>query len=265
MKAFIANLISTVGSPIQRLLSLPATARAPVIQTAKKGPESRRKPRAQRRRRVRVSRVLGPRLALRVIADSVGQMSGTARQPHDPRDLEVAWMQLGDPVAGFVQAQIALGETVRQFLANEDENAQYERLATEARQSPMTYIKAIWREAPIRASLQATSFLAHQVRRLFQGRIPEPVRTEGAPGQREWHVVDSMDRPVICRLLTHDGRLEILDGGGGYLHRDTLRLSCWRLAEGWLLAPGFRNRVRKNGGDGLPNPEPRPNPVQPRI
>jgi hypothetical protein len=221
--------------------------------------------RAPRTPRVRLSRVTGPRLALRVIADSVGQVSGFPRQPHDARDLGVAWLQLGDLVAGFVQAQIALGETVPQFLASKDEDAQFERLAIMAKQSPMTFVRAIWREAAIRASLQATTVLAHRVQRLFRGTIPKAERTKGPAGEQEWYVVDSMDRPVICRLLEHDdGRLEILDGGGDFLHNKTLALSCWRLAEGWLPAPGFRNR-RNDGGDGLPNPEPRPNPAQPKI
>jgi len=69
-----------------------------------------------------------------------------------------------------------------------------------------------------------------------------------------------MDRPLICRLLEHeDGRLEILDRGGGFLHRDTLKLSSWRLLEGWLLPVGFRHRAAGDG-DGLPHPEPQPNP-----
>jgi hypothetical protein len=243
------------------LRSSPAQAspKSTKSQNKSKAPEP-----APRSRKMRLSTVRGPRLALRVIADSVGQIAGFPRQPLDSRDLEVAWLQLGDPVIGFVQAQIALGETVQQFLASKDEDAQFSQLTIKALQSPMTYIKAIWREAPIRASLQATSFLADQVQRQFQGRIPNPARTNGAAGEREWHVVDSMDRPVICRLLEHhDGRLEILDGRGGYyLHRDTLRLSCWRLTEGWLLPPGFRNPGRNDGGgDGLPNPEPRPNPT----
>lgn len=214
-----------------------------------------------------LSRVTGPRRALRVIADSVGQISGLPRAPHDPRDLEVAWMQLGDPVADFVKAQIALGESIRMFLETDDENAELDDLALKAQRSPMTYIRAIWRKAPIRASLQATTFLAHRVQRLFRGSIPTPVRTQGPAGECEWHVVDSMDRPVICRLIEHEGgRLEILDGRGGFLHEDTLRLSCWRLAEGWITAGGFRPGGRPDGdGDGPPNPELRPHPVNPRI
>jgi hypothetical protein len=243
------------------------------VPTSSKPTKSRPKsrvgsPKTTQKRRVRLSPVTGPRLALRVIADSVGQIAGFPRQPRDPHDLEVAWLQLGDPVAGLVQSLIALSLTIPQFLASKDENAQFARLVVTARRSPMTYIKAILKEAPVRASLQATSFLADQVQRLFQGRIPKPTRTNGAAGEREWHVVDSMDRPVICRLLKHDdGRLEILDGRAShYLHPDTLRLSCWRLCEGWLLAPGFRNRGRNDGGgDGLPIPELRPDPTQPKI
>lgn len=265
MPAFFAALWTTIRRVCG--LSAPSACPKPTKSDPRKKSGGPPEP-APRSRRVRLSPVTGPLLALRVIADSVGHRSGLPRQPHDARDLEVAWLQLGDTVAGFVQAQIALGETVLQFLASEDENDQFERLAIKARQSPMTYLKAIWREAPIRASRQATSLLANQVQRQFQGRIPSPIRTNGAAGEREWHVIDSMDRPLICRLLAHDdGRLEILDGRGGYyLHRDTLSLSCWRLAEGWLLVPGFRNRGRNDGGgDGLPNPELRPDPTQPKI
>lgn len=217
-------------------------------------------------RPLRLSPVTGPRLALRLIAEMEGQVSGIRREP-DPRDLEVAWLQLGDPVTGFVQAQIALGETIQQLLESKDEGAQFERLAMTARRSPMTYIRAIWREAPIRASLQATTTLAHRVQRLFRGSVPMPTRTNGPAGEREWHVLDSMDRPVICRVLEHDdGRLEIQDAGGGFLHSKTLALSRWKLAEGWLPAPGFRNRGRNDGdGEGVPNPAPRPNPAQPNI
>jgi hypothetical protein len=243
------------------------------VPTSSKPTKSRPKnragsPKTTQQSRVRLSPVAGPSLALRVIADSVGQIAGFPCQPREHHDLEVAWLQLGDPVAGLVQSLIALGETIPQFLASKDENAQFARLVTTARRSPTTYIKAIWREAPVRAALQATSFLADQVQRLFQGRLPQPTRTNGVAGEREWHVVDSMDRPVVCRLLRHDdGRLEILDGRAShYLHPDTLRLSCWRLSEGWLLAPGFRNRGRNDGGgDGLPNPELRPDPTQPKI
>ena len=175
-------------------------------------------------------------------------------------------MQLGEPVADFVKAQIALGESVRMFLETDDENAELDDLALKAQRSPITYIRAIWREAPIRASLQATTFLAHRVQRLFRGSIPTPVRTPGPAGECEWHVVDSMDRPVICRLIKHERRLEILDGRGGFLHEDTLRLSCWRLSEGWITAGGFHPGGRNDGeGDGPPNPELRPHPVNPQI
>lgn len=247
-------------------LSAPAPASAIPSKSHTKNKAVPPKP-APRSRRLRLSRVTGPRQALRVIADAVGQISGTPRQPHDPRDLEVAWMQLGDPVADFVKAEIALGGTVPRFLETDDENAKLDELAVKAQQSPMTYIKAIWREVPIRASLQATTFLAHRVQRLFRGSIPKPERTNGPAGDREWHVVDSMDRPLICRLIEHDdGRLEILDGRGGFLHRDTLRLSCWRLAEGWLPIGGFRIGGRNDGdGDGSPNPELRPNPIKPKT
>jgi hypothetical protein len=217
-------------------------------------------------RRLRLSRVTGPRRALTVIADAAGQVSGTPRQPRDPGDLEVAWLQLGDPVADFVKAQIALGETIPRFLETDDENAKLDELAVRARRSPTTYIRAIWREAPIGASLQATTFLADRVQRLFRGAIPAPVRTPGPAGESEWHVVDSTGRPVICRLIKHEGRLEVLDGRGGFLHEDTLRLSCWRLAEGWITAGGFRPGGRPDdNGDGPPNPELRPHPVNPRI
>lgn len=175
-------------------------------------------------------------------------------------------MQLGDPVADFVKAQVALGETLPRFLVTHDENAKLNELVIRARRSPMTYVRAIWREAPIGASLQATAFLAHRVQRLFRGSIPAPVRTPGPAGDYEWHVVDSMGRPVICRLIKHEGRLEILDARGGWLHEDTLRLSCWRLSEGWITAGGFHPHGRNDGeGDGPPNPELRPNPIIPRI
>ena len=142
------------------------------------------------------------------------------------------------------------------------EEAQFQRLVIRARRSPKTFIKGIRREFPIRVSLPATSLLANHVQRLFRGSVPKAVRTNGPAGDCEWHVVDSMDRPLIRRVLQHeDGRLEILDGGGGFLHRDTLKLSSWRLLEGWLLPVGFRNRVG-NGGEenGLPNPELQLNP-----
>lgn len=261
MQAFLI----TIWAAILRLCGS-----SPPASTSPARSQNRPKPRpepAPRSRRVRLSRVTGPRRALRTIADSVGQMAGFPRQPHDARDLEVAWSQLGDPVAGFVQAQIALGETIPQFLANKDEDAQYERLAIRAMRSPSVYIKAIWREAPVRASLQATSVLADRVQRLFRGHIPQPLRTGGPAGEAEWHVLDSMGRPVICRLFQHaDGRLEILDAGGGFLHPDTLKLSCWHCQEGWLLPVGFQIRGRNDGdGNGSPRPEPQPNSVVPKI
>ncbi len=215
--------------------------------------------------RVRLSRVTGPRLALRVIADSVGQIAGFPRHPHDTRDIQVAWLQLGDLVGGFVQALIALGEMVPQFLVTRNEEVQFELLEIRAKRSPATFIQAIWREASIRAPLAVTSLLANRVKRQFQGHIPKAVRTNGAAGKRELHVMDSMDRPLICRVLTHpEGRLEILDAGGGFLHRNTLILSCWRLSEGWITVGGFRPSSRSvRDEDGPSNPELRPHPINP--
>ena len=214
----------------------------------------------------RPSRVTGPRLALRLIADMEGQVSGIRRQP-DPHDLQVAWLQLGDPVAGFVQACIALGEGIPMFVMTMDEETQFARLAIQAKRSPKKFIDAMRREASIRMSREATSLLADLAERLFRGSIPAPQRTNGAAGESERHVVDSTGRPLICRLVEHsDGRLEILDAPGGFLHRDTLALSGWRVEGGWLLPAGFRNRGRNDGdGEGLPHPAPRPNPAQPKI
>ncbi|MBR0832022.1 hypothetical protein JQ612_02365 [Bradyrhizobium manausense] len=241
----------------------PAFARSRTNANQNEAPPPNPAPRSPR---LRLSRVTGPRVALTVIADAAGQVSGTPRLPRDPDDLEVAWLQLGDPVADFVKARIALGEAVPRLLESDDENAKLDELATQARRSPKTYIRAIWRGAPIGASLQATTALAHRVQRLFRGAVPTPVRTPGPAGECEWHVVDSMGRPVICRLIKHEGRLEILDGRGGLLHEDTLRLSWWRLSKGWITAGGFHPGGRPDGdGDGPPNPELRPNPVNPRI
>lgn len=252
----LASLVQ-LWAMIMRLcgLSAPTRARQMSKNTPPKKAAGKPAP-APPARRVRLSPVDGPRKALKVIADTVGQVSGIPRQPLDPFDLQVAWLTLGDPVAGFVQATIALDLTVPMFPLGFCEEAQFRRLVIRARRSQKTFIRAIRREFPIRVSLQATSLLAHHVQRLFRGSVPKPVRTNGPVGDCEWHVVDSMDRPLICRLLEHeDGRLEILDGGGGFLHRDTLKLSSWRLLEGWLLPVGFRNRVG-NGGEenGLPHP-----------
>lgn len=241
-----------------------APATAPTARNRVRG----RAPPHQPRRRVRLSPVTGPRRALRLIADTVGQVSGIPRQPDAPHDLEVAWLMLGDPVTGFVQSRLALGEMVPRLLDNKNEDAQFEQLVIRAKRSPRTFIKAIRREVPIRSSAEATRVLAHRVQRLFRKAVPTPERTSGPAGEREWHVVDSMERPLICQILEHeDGRLEILDGLlAGFLHPDTLKLSCWRLAEGWLLGPGFRHRDRNDGdGIGLPHPEPRPHPVPPRT
>ncbi len=261
MQAFVITLWAAILRLCGWAAPAPAAARPQGHNHNQAAPPAPRPP------RLRLSRVTGPRLALTVITDAAGQVSGTPRQPRDPGDLEVAWMQLGDPVADFVKAQIALGDTIPRFLETDDENAKLDQLAIRARRSPTTYIRAIWREAPIGASLQATTFLAHRVERLFRGAIPAPVRTPGPAGECEWHVVDSMDRPVICRLIEQEGgRLEILDARGGFLHRDTLRLSCWRLSEGWITAGGFRPNGRPDDeGDGPPNPELRPHPVNPRI
>lgn len=265
MQAFLITLWAAILRLCGSSAPAPAFAHPPANVLQNEAPPPNPTPPS---RRLRLSRVTGPRQALTVIADAAGQVSGTPRQPRDPADLEVAWMQLGDPVADFVKARIALGEAVPRFLERDDENAKLDELATTARRSPTTYVRAIWREAPIGASLQATTFLAHRLERLFRGSIPAPVRTPGPAGEREMHVLDSMGRPVICRLIEHaGGRLEILDGrGGGFLHRDTLRLSCWRLAEGWITAGGFRRGGRPDGeGDGLPNPELRPHPINPGI
>ena len=264
MQAFLITLWAAIVRLCGSSAPAPAFARPPINVPQDGAPPPNPAPPG---RRLRLSRVTGPRRALTVIADTAGQISGTPRQPRDPGDLEVAWLQLGDPVADFVKAQIALGETIPRFLETDDENAKLDELVVRARRSPKTYIRAIWREAPIGASLQATTYLAHRVQRLYRGSIPTPVRTPGPAGEREWHVVDSLDRPVICRLIKHEGgRLEILDARGGWLHEDTLRLSCWRLVEGWITAGGF-HPVGHNDGeeDGPPNPELRPNPVIPRI
>jgi len=255
-----ANLIY-LWAMIMRLcgLSAPTRVRQMSKNPSPKKAAGKRAP-APKARRVRLSPIDGPRKALRLIADTVGQVSGIPRQPLDPFDLQVAWLTLGDPIAGFVQATIALGLTVPMFPLGFCEEAQFQRLVIRARRSAKTFINGIRREFPIRVSLQATSLLAQHVQRLFRGSVPKPVRTNGPAGDCEWHVVDSMDRPLICRLLEHeDGRLEILDRGGGFLHRDTLKLSSWRLLEGWLLPVGFRHRAAGDG-DGLPHPEPQPNP-----
>lgn len=265
MPTFLITLWAAILSLFGRAVAAPATAPAPRIRTRNR---VRRRAPPHQARRVRLSRVTGPRRALRLIADTVGQVSGVPRQPHDSHDLEVAWLMLGDPVAGFVQSLVALGATIPRLLDSQDEDAQFEQLVIRAKRSPRTFIKAIRREFPIRSSAEATRVLAHRVQRLFRGAVPKPERTPGPAGEREWHVVDSMDRPVICQILEHeDGHLEILDGLlAGFLHRDTLALSCWRLVEGWLLAPGYRNRRRNDGdGAGLPLPEPRPNAIQPRM
>lgn len=257
----------TFWTAILRLYGLPVPTQASGKPSKRKVPVKTRTPAPSRTCRPRLSRVTGPRQALRLIADMVGQTSGIPRRP-DPKDLELAWMILGDPVANFVQALIALGASVPMFLGSDHEEAELDKLAIKAKRSPRKFIKAIWREVPIRASFEAEAVLAHRVKKLFRGNIPQPEGTDSPAAERELHVVDSMDRPLICRVLEHGegGRLEVLDGPGGFLHRDTLAHSCWRTAGGWLQAGVVRNRGPNHGdGDAPPNPELVPHPIQPRI
>lgn len=246
---FLGLCVCSANSGKQRISPKPRST-SPNRHVSKKWPASRAED------PVRLSPIRGPRAALRVIADSVGQISGTPRLPNNLHDVEVAWLQLGDHVGSFVQALIALGENVPMFLITKDEEEQFDRLAKRASRSNGKIIKAVWLGVPIRVTFLTTCVLARQVQRLFRGRIPAAVQTPGPAGEREWHVIDSMDRPLICRVLEgDDDELEILDRGGGRLHRETLRRSCWRLQEGWLLPPVFHN-----AGDApvLPQPEPHP-------
>ena len=224
----------------------------------------------QQRRPVRrpLPRVTGPRSALRLIADMLGQISGRRREP-DARDLESAWLYLGHPAGDFVKALIGLKEQVPLFLRNDDEEAKLDELTKTAKRSPRKFIAAIWSEVPLCASREATNLLARLVRRRFRGAIPKPEWTD----ERQWHVVDQSGRPVICRLDEDEsGRLEIrdayadiLDGQGGWLHRETIALSHWKREKGWLTGGGRIRRGNDGDGGGLPEPQPEPNLGDPQI
>jgi hypothetical protein len=105
------------------------------------------------------------------------------------------------------------------------------------------------------------------VKQLFAHGIPEPDSPGSPTCERECHIVDSFDRPLICRAIEHGegGRVEILDLGGGYLHQDTLKLSAWRLIDGWL-AGGYRVRKRDNLHEsGASREEPQLKSPKPKI
>jgi hypothetical protein len=260
----------TCWAAFLHLFGVPAASRASVLRNncprQKKHDRTKaRRPPRRRRRRLHLPRVHGPRSALRFITDMTGQTSGIRREPH-PSELELVWMILGEPVSAFVQALIARRESVPVFRPCDDEEAEMDRLFIKACRSPRVLIEAIWLGAPIKASLQAESMLARRLERLFGGAIPQPVVTKNAGPEREWHVVDQYDRPLICRIRERaDGRLQILDRGGGWLHSETLRRSHWRLVKGWLHAP-FQIPAFNNAEDeGAPIPEPQPNPLNPNI
>ncbi|MDA9530038.1 hypothetical protein ACM42_16725 [Bradyrhizobium sp. CCBAU 25338] len=198
----------------------------------------------------------------------VGQFAGTAL-PVQPtaHDLVVAWAQLGHPLGDFVKALIGLGRKVPEILEHQDEGAEYEKLRKRAKASPRVFIEAIWREIPLCASRETADLLNRYVKRLFPRGIPEPDKSDSAASARECHVVDSFDRPLICRAIEHGkgGRVEILDLGSGYLHQDTLKLSAWRLIDGWLTRG---QRVMKRGNpdeSGAPSEDLQLNLPRPKI
>jgi hypothetical protein len=206
---------------ILRLCDLSVPALGSVKPPKNKPRIKTRTPAPSRTRRLHFSRVTGPRQALRLIADMVGQVSAIPREP-DPKDLELAWMILGDPVADFIRALIGLGESVPMFRRRADEEAEMDKLFIKACRSPRILIKAIWLGVPLKAPRQAEAMMARRVDRLFGGVIPEPEVTENDGAEPEWHVVDQYNRPLICRVRERaDGRLEILDRGGGWLDPQT--------------------------------------------
>jgi hypothetical protein len=229
--------------------------------------ERKTQARAPRPVRVKLSRITSPTLALRLLADTQGEVSGRPKEA-DQRDLETAWMQLGDPTAQYVQALIALGSSVPRFIGSQDEEDQMAALLAKARTAKQTFIQAIWKGAAIKISAEAETALARRIERLSGGQIPAPVLTDGPVAEHECHVIDSYNRPVICRAIAHGPKrpLEILDAPGGTLHRETIALSCWAVKDGWLPVGGFRPPAgRRADGDGLPNHDLKPKSSSPKA
>lgn len=260
----LTALIVALRASILRLFGEPSTIETSEASTSKnrlrtKGKASVTPP----QKHLPLSRVRGPASALRLIADMTGQISSIPRQP-SARDLEMAWLFLGHPAGDFVKALVGLGENVPLFHQNDDEEAQLDELIATATKSPRKFIAAIWREVALCASQESTNLLARQIQRHFKGVIPNPVLTD----EYQWHVVDQYGRPLIARLSEDErGRLEILDGSGGWLHRETIVLSHWKLKKGWLTG-GDGSRVPRRrvvSGDGSPTSEPEPSSSPPKI
>lgn len=259
----LISLIVALRTSILSVFGEPSTTRTSPNPTSKRRMRAGGRVSVVPQTRSPLPRVRGPASALRLIADMTGQISSIRRKP-DARDLEMAWLFLGHPAGDFVKVLVGLEEAVPLFRQPGDEEAQLDELIATAIKSPRKFIAAIWREVPLRASKQSIDLLARQIQRHFKGVIPNPVLTD----EYQWHLLDQYGRPLIARLSEDErGRLEILDGSGGWLHRETIGLSHWKLEKGWLMGGGGPRvpKPKVSNGDGLPTSEPEPNSSPTKI
>jgi hypothetical protein len=194
-----------------------------------------------------------------------------------PEEASVAWQVLEQiclPVAGFLRACIALEKAWPLRRRGEDATKWLFALLDHISENVETIVAGIWVGAELEAWRAVEDLMHRQVQHTLRGSNPVVVYLNGPEVRREVHIRDSVcskehpqGRVIICRVYEHgrNGRLEIVDGGGGRLARETVLRSRWTICEGWVAIGGLTGRpgqpAGKGGGQQLestPSAKPKP-------